>query len=323
MFSDQGGKDMEQARTAPGRSGESFDDRYRHLQDRLLQRFGAEATSRFVHLPRIGTRVHLVEAGAGEPVVILHGGAGVGAEHFGVVAGLAKRFRVILPDRPGHGLSDEFAYRHLDLRKHNVEFVEALLDELGIERAMLVGNSYGGFMAICFALAHPERVSRLVILSFFPGIDRKLPLIMRLMVTPVLGAILGRTVGRPSMRGTRRFFSRYIVAHIERMPDELVELETMHSKRHGREIAGLFRAGLTARGFRPRYLVGDELRQIAVPTVVLWGERDAFMRVEDGRNVAARIPAARFEVIPDAGHLPSTDRPEETAALLERALAGY
>lgn len=295
---------------------------YRRAQDALLRRYGVNAASRFVHLERIGSRVHLLEAGSGEPVLILHGGAGVGAEHIPIMARLAERYRVLLPDRPGHGLSDEFEYRGRDLRQANVEFVTALLDELRIDRAAIVGNSFGGLMAVCFALAHPERVAKLVVLSFFPGIDRRLPLMMRLMVTPVLGSLLGRTVGRPSEKNTRMFFSKLIVGHIDRMPDELVELETIHSRRHGRGIEGLFRAGLTPRGFRPRYVVGDELAQLEVPTVFVWGELDAFMTVEDGRRAAARIPGSRFVVIPDAGHMPSTDRPEETAALIGDALAG-
>jgi pimeloyl-ACP methyl ester carboxylesterase len=300
---------------------EAYEEAYLRLQGKLLHRYGVEARSRFVRLGPIGTRVHVLEAGSGHPVVILHGGAGIGAEHIPVMARLARRFRVVVPDRPGHGLSDAFDYRRRDLREANVAFVGALLDELAIERAALVGNSYGGFMGVCFALAHPERVSRLVILSFFLGMsDRALPGIMRLMVTPVLGTLLGRTVGRPSERNTRTFFSKFIVAHIDRMPEELVALETLHSRRHGRSIAGLFRAGSTSRGFRPRYVLHDRLSQLRVPTTFAWAERDVFKSIEEARATAALIPGARFVVIPDAGHLPCTDQPEATAALLDREL---
>lgn len=298
-----------------------YETAYLRQQKALLDRYGVEARSNFVRLADIG-RIHVLEAGAGDPVVILHGGAGIGAEHIPVMAHLARRFRVVVPDRPGHGLSDPFDYRRLDLREANVQFVRTLLDELSIDRAALVGNSYGGFMGVCFALAHPERVSRLVLLSFFPGMsDRTLPAIMRLMVTPVLGSLLGRTIGRPSERNTRMFFSKLIVAHIDRMPEELIALETLHSRRHRRSITGLFRAGLTPRGFRPRYVLRDRLRQLQVPATFLWSERDPFKTIEEARAVAALVPGARFVMIPDAGHLPCTDQPELTATLLERALA--
>jgi pimeloyl-ACP methyl ester carboxylesterase len=295
-------------------------DSYERLQAQLLDRYGVAARSGFCDLKTIPGRVHVLEFGTGDPVVFLHGGGGIGAEHIPVAARLAKRFHVIVPDRPGHGLSEEFDYRSVDLRQANVEFVEALLDELGIQRAALVGNSFGGFMALCFALAHPERVSKLIILSFFPGYDRKLPMMLRIMVTPMLGRLLGFTLGRPSVKNTRRFFSKLIVAHIDRMPEELIELETLHSRTHARSIARLFRAGASPRGFRFRYLIGDELPSVLIPTTFLWGEHDAFKTVEEGRAVSRLVPGSRFDVIADAGHLPSTDQPEAVADALEREL---
>ena len=301
---------------------ETYEGQYSRLQASLFTRFGLAAKSRHLHLQGVPGRVHVWEAGSGESVLFLHGGAGIGAEHIGVVAQLAKHFRVIVPDRPGHGLSESFDYGGQDLREANVGFVASLLDALAIRRAALVGNSYGGFMALNFARAHPERVSHLVHLSFSPGLlDRKLPLMMRLMVMPVLGRVLGATVGRPSNKNTRMFFGKLIVAHVDRMPDELVRLETLHSRHHGTSIVSLFRAAITAGGFRQRYVMRDELPKIQVPTTFLWGERDAFMTVDQGRAAAALVPGARFEVIPDAGHMPSTDQPKATAGLIETALA--
>jgi pimeloyl-ACP methyl ester carboxylesterase len=140
------------------------------------------------------------------------------------------------------------------------------------------------------------------------------------MVTPVLGRLMGATLGRPSLKNTRRFFSKLIVAHLDRMPDELIELETLHARVHGPSIARLFRAGASLRGFRPRYVIGDELHKLSVPTTFLWGEHDAFMAVEEGSEVSGAVPGSRFEVILDAGHLPSTDQPEAVAEALEREL---
>ncbi len=301
---------------------ETYQAEYQRLQAKLLDSHRLVAQSRFLHLEPLGTRVHVLEAGTGDPVVILHGGGGIGAEHIPVMARLAKRFHVIVPDRPGHGLSDEFDYRHRDLRKANVEFVTALLDGLGIQRAALVGNSYGGFMALNFALAHPERVSSLVHLGFSPGLmDRRLHLMLRLMVTPVLGSILGATVGRPTIKNTRKFFGKLIVAHLDRMPDELVELETLHSRRHGRSVVGLFQSALTLRGFRPEYVMRDELPKLRVPVSFAWGERDVWMTVPDAKAAASLVPGATFEIIADAGHMPCTDQPEATATLLQTALA--
>jgi pimeloyl-ACP methyl ester carboxylesterase len=302
------------------REDDLYAERYRELEGRLFERAGLAARSRSVQLPALGT-IHLFEAGAGEPVILLHGGAGIGAEHIPVVALLARRFRVIVPDRPGHGLSDRFSYRGIDLRQANVDFVGALLDSLGLAKAALVGNSYGGYMALCFALARPDRTSRLVILSYAPGVDRALPAPLRVMVAPLVGWILGRTIGRPILANTRRFFAMLLVAQIDRVPPELLELETMHSKRHWDGIDELYRNAMTVAGWRRRYLLGAELPRLGVPTAVVWGERDACGSVDVGRRLAERIAGARFEVLPGAGHMPSTDAPGPCAAALERALA--
>jgi pimeloyl-ACP methyl ester carboxylesterase len=140
------------------------------------------------------------------------------------------------------------------------------------------------------------------------------------MVTPVLGTLMGLTIARPSLSNTRRFFSKLLVAYVDRMPEELVELETVHARRHQPSIGLLFRAGLTIRGFRSCYLLENELQRIRVPTTLLWEEHDQFKSVEEGRAVARHIPGGRFHVIPNAGHMPSTDQREATADLLERAL---
>lgn len=300
---------------------DAYRDEYGRLQAALFKRWGLAARTRYVEVDGLPGRVHLFEAGAGEAIVFLHGGAGIGAEHIPVVARLATKFHVIVPDRPGHGLSDDFDYGREDLRASNVAFVGALLNSLGLERVALVGNSYGGFMSLNFALAHPERVAHLVHLGFSPGlVNRHLPVMMRLMVTPVIGTVLGATVARPSDKNTRMFFGKLIVAHIDRMPDELVRLETMHSRRHGKSIASLFRAGITSGGFRQRYVMRDELPKIRVPATFLWGERDPFMPLGEARTAASLVPGAAFEVIPDAGHMPCTDQPDVTASLVAAAI---
>lgn len=302
-------------------SDPTYSDTYRRLQVKLFDNSKLAAQTRFLDLEGVPGSIHLFEAGHGEPVVFLHGGAGIGAEHIPVVALLAKKFHVIVPDRPGHGLSDDFDYRGKDLRELNVAFVRSFLDALGIRRASLVGNSYGGFMALHFSLAHPERVARLIHLGFSPGLmGRRLPGMMRLMVTPVVGSLLGATVGRPSDKNTRMFFAKFIVAHVERMPGELVQLETLHSRRHATSIMSLFRAGIAIGGFRAKYVMRDELPNVRVATSFIWGERDAFMTAEEARAAAARVPDARFAIIPDAGHMPSTDQPEATASLIQAEL---
>src|SRR5437899_4093944 len=108
-----------------------------------------------------GARIHYVEAGRGVPLILIHGLADDTTIWDPVIPALAARFRVIALDQIGFGRSDKplLNYRVSTL----VDFLDGFLTELKIERASLVGNSLGGWVAAAYALAHPERVERLVL----------------------------------------------------------------------------------------------------------------------------------------------------------------
>ncbi len=122
-----------------------------------------ESTSRFVQTKR--WRLHYNEAGSGHPVVMLHGtGPGAtGWSNFSQnVAGLAQNFRVITLDFPGWGKSDVFDCTGESRNDANAEAVKLLLDELGIEKAALVGNSMGGAATLAFMAHYPDRISHAI-----------------------------------------------------------------------------------------------------------------------------------------------------------------
>src|SRR5438034_5535054 len=108
-----------------------------------------------------GAKIHYAEAGNGNPVILIHGLADNVTIWEPVIPALAARFRVIALDQIGFGRSDKplLNYRVSTL----VDFLDGFLTELKIERASLVGNSLGGWVAAAYALAHPERVERLVL----------------------------------------------------------------------------------------------------------------------------------------------------------------
>jgi 3-oxoadipate enol-lactonase len=83
----------------------------------------------------------------------------------------------------------------------------------------------------------------------------------------------------------------------------------------------MLRAVATSRGLRPELLLGDEMARLSVPTLFVWGDADAFAPPSIGQELAARMPDAHFEVVPDAGHLPWVDRPDIVAASINGLLA--
>lgn len=128
-------------------------DEVREVYERIL------ATARVGHRyieTRSGRRVHLIEAGDGPPVVLLHGGGTSSLSHLSLLAHL-QGVRAINADRPGFGLSDPVHVPRERYRDAAIEFVDELLDALELETAALAGASGGGIWAVWYALAHPER----------------------------------------------------------------------------------------------------------------------------------------------------------------------
>ena len=276
----------------------------------------AGATGRFIRMPQ-GGAVHVIEAGDGPPVVHLHGNNTSSLSHLMLLAH-STGVRSFLVDRPGFGLSDPATFPRSEFRHCAVRFVTEVLDELGLDSAVLVGASGGGTWAVWCALDHPERVRGLVMLGSVPLLPgARIPLGIRLMATPVLGDVLSRTV-RPGRRMLRA--TDVVVGEgdtILRHPDLLDSLiDAARDPVATAANVAEFQALLTPFGtrsatrFRP-----DDLRRLAVPTLMIWGDHDPVVSVADARAAAELIPDARLEVLP-AGHVPQLGHPERVARLL-------
>lgn len=292
------------------------------LESDLLSECGVAGTSYFIGSDT-ERPIHVIEAGRGEPLVLLHGGGAQAVEWATLLQHLQRHFRCLAIDRPGHGLSYRIDYRQVpDFRTDAVEFVERTLDLLGLDEAILVGNSMGGFFEIAFALAHPERVKRLVLVGAPAGIDRWVPHQVRMVGTPVIGPLLWKTVARPSERGLRDFYSKVLVADGDKLPRGNIACGAAAHRLPGADVAwlSLLRRFVTLRGVRDACYVRDELPELRVPTLFVWGDRDAFAPPASGEAASRVMPDARLEVIPGAGHLPWIDAPDQCAEAITRYL---
>ncbi len=244
------------------------------------------------HLELAGGRVHLFRSGAGEPLLFLHaaGGAGAWLEFHRLLAG---SFDVIAPDHPGFGRSDEFPDVEAvdDLVFHYLD----VMDALGLERAHVVGASFGGWIAAELAVTAPHRISSLVLLS---------PAGLRLPDHPVPDIFL-------------------------MTPDELVATFFQHPPPPSEQAAAAPDIDAILAAYRDRtalarfcwspYLCDPKLERrlhrITAPTLVVSPSQDRLIPVAHGRRYAARIPAARFTEIEDCGHAMYLERPAEFAAV--------
>jgi pimeloyl-ACP methyl ester carboxylesterase len=212
-----------------------------------------------------------------------------------------------------------FSYRDVPLRVHAVNFVLSTMDALGLKTANLVGNSMGGYFALVFALAHPERVKRLVTVGEPAGSSATIPLGNRLLAMRGLNGLMYATVMKPGASATYEGFKRILVAHPERLPAAYLDCCTTAS-----EIPGATESWLTLledchiTGGRSTltYSLRPELPKLSMPTLLIWGDKDSFGPPSLAKELAQSMPQGRAEVVPDAGHLAWLDQPDIVASLI-------
>jgi pimeloyl-ACP methyl ester carboxylesterase len=295
--------------------------RYRAAERELwLRAVGALPAERYVRLPGIGARVRLLEHGRGPTLLFVHGGPSAASKWAPLVGQLAG-FRCVLLDRPGCGLSERPARPPKGVRSYMTQLIDETIAALDEPPAAIVASSFGSFAALAFAAAHPERAPRMVHLgcpALIPGAQVPLPLLLPCL--PVLGPLM-RRLSPPTLELSRRAF-RWM-GHQEALV-------------YGEALAPFF-AWYTALtrdtptrandqnlfgGIRPAdALSRGQLARLPAPASFFWGAADPFGGPDVARALAATMPNAALELLPQSGHLPWLDAPERAAAHV-RAFVG-
>lgn len=190
-----------------------------------------------------------------------------------------------------------------------------------MDRVSFVGNSRGGLFSLAFALEHPERVDKLVLIGAPARIDMDVPLPMRLMATPGINTWF-HTV-RSAFRGDEPpVMPSFLVAQPHLIPHDELVLGDLASRLPGvqQSFQRMLEEVLTLRGFNPTYYIRDELDQVTAPTLFIWGSKDGFAPPQSGEEVVRQMPNARIEIIPEVEHLPWTEEPDLTARLISEFL---
>lgn len=277
---------------------------------------GSAAEGRYIEIDG-GHKIHVVEAGTGPPVVMLHG-TGPAAFMFMPLLDCIESVRAIALDRPGFGLSDLLDIGHKGYRDWAVEVLDQILDALGLDEVSLAGASGGGVWAIWYALANPERVQRLITLTgipLLPGTNIMVPL--RLMTVPIFGALMSRIptnektlVSMMGQMGEKETIVNY---------PKMIEVGVAASNDPVAVKAGRreFSALANYRGFRTNMKIrAEDLARLSVPTLMIWGERDPLGGADVARAVSESIPNCVLEVFP-AGHAPWLGYPDKVAKVIQ------
>lgn len=294
------------------------EERFREAEKALWSYAGASPRERRVRLAVSGVDVRVQEVGEGRPVLFVHGGPNSGST-WAVLAARLTGHRCLVLDRPGTGLSEPVRLGLDQVAPFADRLVVEVLDALGIERADFIGSSFGSYVGLRSAAAHPDRIGRMVHLGCPPFLDGGgVPPFMRFgmlpgarhLITalpPTMGAVrmVMRQIGHGRSLDAGRFSEPFLTWYLalQRYTD------TMRN-----ELALIATVGSVARGFHPSLMLGEDvLGAAAAPAYLLWGEVDPFGGPEVGRRLAAALPSAELEVFPDAGHLPWLDDPDRSA----------
>ncbi len=289
---------------------------------------GTSVRRRYVEVGT-GKRVHVLEHGAGPPVVLLHS-PGTPAGFFLPLLEKLPDVRAIVPDRPGQGLSDPVDLPRARNREAVVAWLDRLLDALELDTAALLGHSGGAMWALWYALARPERVDRLALIGppAVPGARIALPI--RLNAVPGVGELVSRLMP-PNPKSLLTFVHhaareretivRYpdlidllVAAGRDRLADRVARAEI-------RMLVSPF-GPLSRSGLRRKAVVRpEELASVAMPTLLIWGEWEPLGGIAVAQAVVDQIPDARLVVLP-AGHGPWLGQPEQTAAAVRDLVCG-
>jgi pimeloyl-ACP methyl ester carboxylesterase len=294
---------------------------FQDAQGALLAEYGVVAEDRRIRIADPPLSVHVLAAGAGEPVLLVHGSGMSAATWTPLLAQLRSR-RAVAVDLPCFGLSDPHDYRGRSLRRHAVAQLSSILDALGLQRVPIVGTSLGAMWGLCLALDEPQRVSAVVGLGV-PAVAlagmRSDPF-FRAMTLPWLGKLVARIPPPPTTATTRRAMAKVLGrGALDRTPDAFFEVVRAGMRMPGWRQAMWTHLNLALRAGRQRpenILADDELRQIAAPILLIWGADDIYGAPQIADRALKLIPNARIAVLP-GGHAPFLTDPERCATLIE------
>jgi pimeloyl-ACP methyl ester carboxylesterase len=273
--------------------------------------------SRFVEVE--GVRVHYQEAGEREApaVVLIHGFCASNFVWNDALVPLAEAgFRVVAPDLVGFGFSGkpdggEYTF------EAQARIIVGVMDALGIERATLVGSSYGGAVAVVCALDYAARVERLVLVGAVSNDEITRRPLLRLAATPVMGELLA-----PVLLAARRFVKNHLRKTYAAANGYMLDSVRIRAHQRPLRAAATHRAILrTLRNWRAARIESEAAR-ITQPSLLVWGAHDRDVPLRHGERLHELIEHSRLFVFPDCGHLPQEERPAEFVALVANFCRG-
>jgi pimeloyl-ACP methyl ester carboxylesterase len=268
----------------------------------------ANAASQFVDLGG-GLTVHVRDEGKrdGPVLVLLHGSNASVQTWEPWVARLGGKYRIISYDQIGHGITgpnptDDYSVNAF------VDVLDRLVLKMGVSRFALAGNSMGGGIALSYAMAHPDKLTALVLVDAGGAPDAKpssLPIGFRIARMPVINRLAEVITPRSLIeKSVRQTVSNQAIVD-DKMVDRYWDLLLYPGNRRA--------TGLRFSTLR-KQTNEKAVAAIKIPTLILWGEEDKLIPVSAGRWFAKTIPGSTLITYPGIGHIPMEETPDKSAA---------
>jgi pimeloyl-ACP methyl ester carboxylesterase len=241
-----------------------------------------------------------------EAVVFVHGNPDAGADWKPLLERVAQFAPVVAPDMPGFGGADKRSDQDYTLRGYAAH-LGGVIAELGIERVHLVAHDFGGPFSLTWAAANTDRVASVTLINTGVLLDYRWHRMARLWRIPVLGEV----VQKASTLGATRWLLRH---DNPGLPAEWVDRIAGHLMPRGtkRAVLRLYRSTDT----RQMDALVEPLRQRDPDTLVLWGERDAYIPTDQAEKQRSVFPRAHITILPGVGHWAWLEEPSRVAELV-------
>jgi len=274
----------------------------------------APAPSQFMAIA--GMQVHLRDEGPRDdpqPILLLHGTSASLHTWDGWVAALKGQHRVIRVDMPGFGLTGPAPDGNYTLPAYT-RFVASVMDALGVKQVVLAGNSLGGEVAWKTAVDYPGRVSKLILVDAggYAFKAQSMPIGFKLAQIDALKPLTSRLLPRGMIESS----VRSVYGNPDKVTPELIDRYYELTLRAGN------REALNQRfSQHPFGQYAEQIKQIKLPTLVIWGGRDQLIPPENGDHFQRDIAGSRLAVFDDLGHVPQEEDPARTVAAVQAFLA--
>ena len=262
----------------------------------------AASPSKFIEVK--GLKIHYRDQGKGYPIVLIHGTGASLHTWDEWTEELIKNYRVIRLDLPAYGLTGQDPQKRYSSLDY-VNILDAFLDQLGVKEFHLGGNSLGGLVSWLYSSYHDQKVNKLLLLnpSGFPFDST--PMVIKLAKIPILNLFIRYITPKSFVKKNLKevYYNDDLITN--KTIDRYYDLTLFEGNRDA----------FIDRSLIEREDYTDRLSLIQSPALVLWGENDEWIPVEDSEKFKAHLNNIKVVIMPKTGHIPMEERPKESVAI--------